>query len=67
LGDVGIDPSLLFDEDGQVYFTCPSHAGIMQSTLDLETGKLLAPLQVIWSGTGGAFPEGPHLYNINGW
>ena len=45
LGDVGIDPSLLFDEDGQVYFTCPSHAGIMQSTLDLETGKLRAPLQ----------------------
>ena len=67
LGDVGIDPSLLFDEDGQVYFTCPSYDGIMQSTLDLETGTLRAPLQLIWPGTGGAFPEGPHLYNINGW
>ncbi len=66
LGDVGIDPSLLFDDDGQVYFTCPSRAGMVQSTLDLETGRLRAPLQVIWSGTGGAFPEAPHLYNIQG-
>lgn len=62
----GIDPSLLFDEDGQVYFTCQSQAGVMQSTLDLETGKLQAPLRLIWSGTGGAYPESPHLYHVGG-
>lgn len=63
----GIDPSLLFDDDGQVYFTCQSQDGIMQSTLDPETGRLGGPLRLIWSGTGGAFPEAPHLYRRNGW
>lgn len=63
----GIDPSLFFDDDGTIYFTCQSAAGALQSTLDLETGKLQAPLRLIWPGTGGAYPEAPHLYKINGW
>jgi xylan 1,4-beta-xylosidase len=62
----GIDPSLFFDEDGRVYFTCQSRDGAMQSTIDLETGRLQSPLRVIWPGTGGAYPEAPHLYHING-
>ncbi|MGO8948206.1 MAG: family 43 glycosylhydrolase, partial [Ktedonobacterales bacterium] len=41
--------------------------GIQQSELDIATGRLLTEPRVIWSGTGGAWPEGPHLYKIHGY
>lgn len=59
----GIDPSLLFDDDGKVYLTS---CGNLQSELDVETGKLLSNPRNVWEGTGGRYPEGPHLYKING-
>ena len=65
----GIDPSLLFDDDGRVYYSGtggPDLRGISQVELDLVTGKLLTPPRIIWTGTGGKFPEGPHLYKIDG-
>jgi len=69
----GIDSSLFFDEGGTVYLTSTGGApgtsgpsGIYQSTIDLETGKLLSPPRHIWTGTGGRYPEGPHLYRIGG-
>ena len=43
-----------------------SSGGIQQSEIDIATGKLLSTPQLIWSGTGGAHPEGPHLYKIAG-
>lgn len=67
----GVDPSLFFDEDGQVYFSCVAWddrgQGIGQARIDLESGRLLEPLRIVWHGTGGTFPEGPHTYRINGW
>jgi xylan 1,4-beta-xylosidase len=69
----GIDPSLLFDEDGKVYLTGTSDfsggepTGIYQTELDIETGTRIGERKLIWQGTGGSFPEGPHLYRINGW
>jgi alpha-N-arabinofuranosidase len=65
----GIDPSLLFDDDGTVYYT--RHVGmgdgyIGQAKIDLQTGKLEGDLKEIWKGTGRVWPEGPHLYNIHG-
>ncbi|AIQ52108.1 glycoside hydrolase family 43 protein [Paenibacillus sp. FSL R7-0331] len=68
----GIDPSLFFDEDGSVYITgtnalSSQEAGIYQAELDIETGKLNSQRQLIWTGTGGKAPEGPHLYRINGY
>jgi xylan 1,4-beta-xylosidase len=69
----GIDPSLFFDEDGTAYLTTNGGApggkgprGIYQSTIDLATGRLLTPPRHIWGGTGGRYPEGPHLYRIRG-
>jgi xylan 1,4-beta-xylosidase len=65
----GIDPSLFFDDDGKVYYTRHEGMGdgfIAQKTLDLKTGKLEGELKEIWKGTGGVWPEGPHLYKING-
>jgi len=69
----GIDPSLFFDEDGTVYLTTNGGApggkgprGIYQSTIDVATGRLLSPPRHVWGGTGGRYPEGPHLYRIRG-
>lgn len=68
----GIDPSLLFDEDGKVYLTGTQNIfsseamGIYQAEIDVESGKILTERRLIWEGTGGAFPEGPHLYKIIG-
>lgn len=65
----GIDPSLFWDEDGTVYFTSTSRNAlgaecIGQCTIDIATGEMLTPTREIWAGTGGKYPEGPHLYHI---
>lgn len=67
----GIDPSFFF-EDGKTYFMSTGTddfgvSGIIQSQIDLETGKKLCPTRSIWKGTGGRFVEGPHLYKIGGY
>lgn len=68
----GIDPSLLFDDNGDVYITgngdggAAEKPGIYQAKIDPETGKLLSERKYIYEGTGGtASPEAPHLYKIN--
>lgn len=63
----GWDPSLFFDDDGTAYFHWFNpKMGILQSIIDIETGKLLTRPVVIWNGSGAKSPEGPHLYKING-
>jgi alpha-N-arabinofuranosidase len=65
----GMDPSLLFDDDGKVYYTRHEGQGdgyIAQAEIDIKTGKLTEPLKKIWGGAGGVWVEGPHLYKING-
>lgn len=65
----GIDPSLFFDADGKVYYTRQvdgerGYSG--QQLLNLATGKLEGEIKQLWRGTGGVWPEGPHLYKVNG-
>lgn len=68
----GIDPSLFWDEDGKVYFlsnrglTFNTERGIYQSEIDIKTGKRLTEPKLIWKGTGGNYPEGPHTYKKDG-
>lgn len=68
----GIDPDLFFDDDGKVYvhsndaFT-DSKGGVYQVEIDIETGEVLSENTLIHEGTGGIYPEGPHLYKIDGW
>ena len=38
--------------------------GIFQSEIDINSGKLSENTRMIWAGTGGIWPEGPHLYKI---
>ncbi len=61
-----IDPSLFFDDDGAVYFHSTGNGGIRQFRIDPHTGQRLSDERIIWSGTGGRYPEGPHLYKIDG-
>ncbi len=65
----GIDPSLFFDEDGKVYYTRQvggEHGYCGAQILNLETGKLEGERKELWRGTGGVWPEGPHLYKVGG-
>ena len=65
----GADPSLFFDDDGKVYYIRQAEGKrgyILQRELNLETGSLEGEAKNIWNGTGGIWPEGPHMYKING-
>ncbi len=65
-GAGGIDPDLVWDEDGRCLLTW-SDGGIRQAALDPATGELLSEPRQLWSGTGGRDPEGPHLYRVGRW
>lgn len=68
-GAIGIDPDLVWDEDGTCYLTwCDLvGSGISQAQVDPLTGALLSEPQSIWRGSGLANTEGPHLYAHAGW
>lgn len=63
----GIDPSLWFDDDGRVYFTSNGTGwapvrGAYQCEIDILTGRRLSETRFLWPGTGGCYPEAPHLF-----
>nr|UMZ45321.1 hypothetical protein [Paramyrothecium sp.] len=58
-----IDPDIFWDDDGKVYVATQ---GIVLQELDLVTGDLSDPVK-LWNGTGGTWPEGPHIYKRDGW
>lgn len=72
----GIDPDIAWDADGNVYITYSglllsgpdlgTHLGILQVKVDLDTHVALEEPRSLWSGTGGQFPEAPHLYEVGG-
>ncbi len=68
----GIDPSLLFDDDGRVYFVSngtddKGEGGVVQCEINIETGEKLSESKCIWKGSGGRYLESPHVYKINGY
>ncbi|WP_018503472.1 glycoside hydrolase family 43 protein [Parafrankia discariae] len=64
---VGIDPDLAWDENGTCHLTWCFPGQIMQAAVDPESGKLLSEPRGLWSGTGLAHPEDPHLFRRDGW
>ncbi|KAK1854109.1 xylosidase arabinofuranosidase [Colletotrichum chrysophilum] len=66
----GYDPSLLFDDDGTVYFTgaaaLSTGTAIALATIDVDSGSL-GPISYPWNGTGLGTAEGPHLYKKDDW
>jgi xylan 1,4-beta-xylosidase len=77
-GAPGIDPSLLFDDDGRAWYTgnrIPpegesywGHREIWLQELDLDTMTLTGETYSLWDGAvkGNVHAEAPHLYKING-
>ncbi|KAF5320646.1 hypothetical protein D9611_013748 [Ephemerocybe angulata] len=70
----GYDPDLFWDvgADGkEKTYVTGAHAwhvdpGIWQAEADLEKGTV-GELKLVWKGTGGTAPEGPHIYKKDGW
>jgi len=62
----GIDPSLWF-ENGKCYMVSNPDNTIMLCEIDPRTGKQLTESKALWRGTGGRYPEGPHLYKKDGY
>lgn len=62
----GIDPSLFFHE-GKCWYTGTCDNWIVLFELNPLTGEKLGEVRKIWRGTGGRYPEGPHLYFKDGW
>lgn len=72
----GIDPDIAWDADGNTYITYSGFLsdgpglgttpGILQVKVDLANHRALEEPRSLWSGTGGQFPEGPHLYDVGG-
>ena len=62
----GIDPSL-FWENGKCYMMSNPNDGIWLCEIDTKTGKQLTESRLLWQGTGGRYPEGPHIYKKDGW
>ncbi len=77
-GAEGIDPSLLFDDDGRAWYTgnrVPpegesywGHREIWLQELDLATMTLVGETYSLWDGAvkGNVHAEAPHLYKIDG-
>jgi len=59
-----IDPDLFWDDDGKVYIATQ---GIILQEVNLKTGELSQPPISLWNGTGGVWPEGPHIYKRDGY
>jgi xylan 1,4-beta-xylosidase len=59
----GIDPDLFFDDNGKVYNISSTFE---LHEIDLKTGKFVSEGRKIWNGTGGRYPEGPHIYKKDG-
>lgn len=60
----GIDPDLFFDDDGRTYVISST---FVLREIDLATGKLTGERRKVWNGTGGRYPEGPHIYRKDGY
>ena len=67
----GIDPSLFFEEDGRCYFcntlVYQGKPSIFAFEINPITGEIIGEKHIISHGTGGKFPEAPHIYKINGY
>ncbi|MFD5518707.1 glycoside hydrolase family 43 protein [Streptomyces sp. NPDC127066] len=64
----GIDPDLVWDDDGTAIVTFARHPDpIQQVRVDLTTGRAIDTPRAVWAGSGGYSPEGPHLYRHGPW
>ncbi|MDO4650587.1 MAG: family 43 glycosylhydrolase, partial [Eubacteriales bacterium] len=67
LGTPGIDPSLFFDEDDTSWYVGTTENQIYLQKIDLQKGAMEGEAHILWKGSGGSYPEGPHLYRKGDW
>lgn len=60
------DPSIDFI-DGEWRYTATTGHEILYGVFNPETASLKGAAKPIWSGTGGIWPEGPHLFKRDDW
>ncbi|KAF4548406.1 Hypothetical protein D9617_28g065120 [Elsinoe fawcettii] len=62
------DPDIFWDDDGQVYVTVHVFdiVGNNQYPVNISTGAY-GDNYNLWNGTGGVWPEGPHMYRKDDW
>ncbi len=65
--ETGIDPSIVFLDDGSCFYTQNGPGGIYGAFIDPDGGKLLEPLTKISSGITGNATEAPHIYAKDGY
>jgi len=58
-----IDPDIFWDDNGKVYVATQ---GVQVQEMNINTGKM-GPMVNLWNGTGGVWPEGPHIYKKDGY
>jgi xylan 1,4-beta-xylosidase len=61
------DPSLFFDDDGRVYYTRRELGRIVQSEIDVSSGRLRTRLSRVAHPFASSDAEGPHLYRVGDW
>jgi len=69
-GALGVDPDLAWDAGGVCHLTWSTFGDasvILQAAVDPAAGVLLSEPQRLWSGTGLAAPEAPHLHRRGDW
>jgi alpha-N-arabinofuranosidase len=77
LDGAGFDPSLLFDDDGTVWFCAcreadplgaPGRTEVYLRRTDLAEGRPTGPEHVLWRGAlaDAVWAEGPHVYRVDG-
>lgn len=59
------DPTLFFDGD-KCYFLW-KEGDIKICEIDVETGKKIGDIHHLGTGSGGRYPEGPHIYKKDGY
>ena len=62
----GIDPDLAWDADGSCWVHYSNGHRIERCRIDPEEGTVLDDPEAIWSGTGGQYPEAPHVFERDG-
>ena len=69
----GIDPDLAWDDYGRCHLTYSGRdpstgaAAILQVGLAADMRSVDGAPRVLWHGTGGSYPEAPHLYHVGAW
>lgn len=68
-GITGIDPDIVWDGAGHAWVAWADAmtGGISIVEIDPFTGQLQGEPALLWGGTGLAHPEGPHLFQRDGW